>query len=397
MADTTGKDTQPSDPKAQEKTGPVRPPVLEGTARTGAGPKPAEPSAAKKPEPSRPSVTKKPEETSRTNGTPWLAGIVGGAIGLGAAYGLAWFGLWPVQPQSPPPADPRIAQFATAIPDLQTRSGSLQNEVTGLATRLSAVEANIAALPAETTDSGLAEQVAALAAELDALSTTPAPDSEATAGNADAITALQEQFAALQQESQGNATRLAEAEAQLADLASAAEQASENPDTRLPFIFSGLESAFAAGRPYEGELAALRQVWPEAPVPQILSANAATGLPRPEDVARRFNAAIPDMLAGRPANADASWQDSAMDWVRGVVAMRPLGDVEGDSPDAIVARLETAMARRDFSAARQELAALPDSMRNAAASITADIALLADAETFLASLRQAALNPENGA
>ena len=85
-----------------------------------------------------------------------------------------------------------------------------------------------------------------------------------------------------------------------------------------------------------------------------------------------------------------------MDWVRGVVAMRPMGEVEGDSPEAQVARLETAMARRDFVTARDALAALPQSMRNAASAVEPDIGLLAEAETFLTELRNDALTKENG-
>ncbi|ODT70232.1 MAG: hypothetical protein ABS75_14095 [Pelagibacterium sp. SCN 63-23] len=397
MAENPGTQTPPTDPKLEEKTGPVRPPVLEGKARSTTGAKPAESSSAKKAEPPKPTPPKKPVEPApaKSSGSPWLAGLLGGALGLGAAYGLAWFGLWPAQPQATPPADPRIAQFATAIPDLQTRSGSLQNELSALATRLASLESEMTAPPAASSDSDLADQVAALAARLETLAATPAmtPDSAQAESNATALDALETQLAQLQQQGTDTAARLSETESRLETLA---DQAAENQGVRLPFVFSALESAFAAGRPYDSELTALRQAWPEASVPQSVTANASAGLPRPEDVARRFNAAIPDMLAGRPANADASWQDGAMDWVRGVVAMRPMGEVEGDSPEAQVARLETAMARRDFVTARDALAALPQSMRNAASAVEPDIGLLAEAETFLTELRNDALTKENG-
>lgn len=399
MAENPGTQTPPTDPKIEDKTGPVRPPVLEGKARSTSGTKP-EPPSASKPEPGKPTPPKKPVEssTAKSSGAPWLAGLIGGALGLGAAYGLAWFGLWPAQPQTTPPADPRIAQFATAIPDLQTRSGSLQNEVSTLATRLADLEAEIAALPAAAPDSGLSEEVAALAAQLEALAAAPAspPDSAARDSNAAALAALETQLAQLQKDSADTAARLADTESRIEALADQAEQAAESQGARLPFVFSALESAFASGRPYHSELAALQQAWPQAPIPQVLATNAPTGLPRPDDVARRFTATIPDMLAGRPANADASWQDGAMDWVRGVIAIRPTGEIEGDSPEAQVARLEMAMSRRDFVAARDALAALPEPMRDASGAVTSDIALLADAETFLTELRSAALNQENG-
>ncbi len=77
--------------------------------------------------------------------------------------------------------------------------------------------------------------------------------------------------------------------------------------------------------------------------------------------------------------------------------MRPAGAVEGDGPDATIARLEAAVARRDFTAAQTELQALPETMRNAAGSVAADIESLAAAETFLGQLRTQLLAGENGA
>ncbi|MBE7732694.1 COG4223 family protein [Devosia faecipullorum] len=398
MADNPGKQTPSTDPKSPDKTGPVRPPVLEGTARTAAGDKPAEKPAPSRPEAPKPSPNTKPNSPEPTSGTgaPWLAGLVGGALGLGAAYGLAWFGLWPSVSQSPPPADPRLAQFATAIPELQSRSGSVENTLSSLTTRLTAIEAELAAIPSGNTDSNLADEVTALSARLDMLAARPTEttDTAAQADNAEALAALEAQISQLRQTSSEATARLSDAESRIAALASAAEQATDDAPARLPLILTGLDQAFAAGRAYQTELTALRTIWHEAPVPQAIVASADKGLPRPDDVARRLNAAIPDILAGRPADSAASWQDGAMDWLRGVIAIRPTEDIEGDSPEALVARLEAAIARRDFSAAHNTLTALPASMRDAAGAIAADIALLADAELFLLDLRRAALGPE---
>ena len=100
---------------------------------------------------------------------------------------------------------------------------------------------------------------------------------------------------------------------------------------------------------------------------------------------------IPDMLAQRPINAEGDWQEATLDWFRGAVAMRPNGDVEGDSPDARVARLEAAVGRGDFQSAAEELDALPDAMRAPAGSIEADIKALAEAQAFIDALRAQAL------
>lgn len=410
MADSPGTQTPPKDPKSQDKTGPVRPPVLEGSARSATEAKPAPsgmeakptPAAAGKAEPPKSSSPAKPAAPGPAPTSPWLAGLVGGALGLGAAYGLAWFGLWPAQPQAPQPADPRLAQFSTAIPELQGTTGTLRSDLTALGNRISGLETDIAAIPvpaAAADNDSLAEDLAALTARVEALASAPAAaaDTSQADSNAQAIAALEAQLAAFRQAAGATETQLADLEGQVTALAQAASAASESQAARLPLIFSGLESAFAAGRGFETELGALRQALPSIVVPEALAAAAANGLPRPDDVARQLDAAIPDMLAGRPVDADADWQDGALDWVRGVIALRPTGDIEGDGIDAQIARLEASVARHDFIAAKAALAALPAPMQAAAGNVAAGITSLADAQAFLAQLRDAALRAESGA
>lgn len=420
MADADKNDTTPAKPKPAGTSGAVRPPVLEGTARPAAGsapqleegkPKPAAPGPdassgkpADKPAPksdSTPRAATKPEPNERS-APSWLAGLIGGAIGLGAAYGLAFFGLWPAPSAPVPPADPRIAQSAAAIPELKSATARLQLELTALTQRLGSIETGMAALPdpgalAATND--LTTDLAALNARLDALAALVA-DSGAGAGaiaeNATAIAALQGDLSGLRQSLE---TELIAITGRVDALDRSVTDDMEAGDgrARLPLVLSGLETAFASGRAYASELTALRQTMPDAAIPTAIANAAATGLVRPDEVVQRFNAAIPEMMAGRPISADGEWYETATDWFRGLVAMRSTGNVEGTGPDAVVARLETALAQRDFAAAKAEFDALPPSMRAAAGTIGTDIAALADAETFLAGLRSAALGQENGA
>ena len=404
MADTTGKDTPSTDPKPAGKSGPVKPPVLEGTARSSNAGKPGDSVSAGKAapgtgdKPGAPPSTPRPREGNAEtggSGSAWLAGLVGGALGLAAAYGLAWFGLWPQPPQVVPPADPRLAQFAAAIPELETVTNTVQDELSTLTSRVGTLEQDRAEAPAvPTADPALAEEVQSLSARLDELAATPAG-----ASDAEALAGFKAELERLGAEIAGANAQLAQTQEQLAALSRDADDnaGTEAATVRLPLIFSSLESAFAAGRPFETELAALRQALPETIVPEAIAGRAAGGLPRPDTVERQLVAALPDMLAGRPASADANWQDATADWFRGLIAMRPAGAVEGDGPDATIARLEAAVARRDFTAAQTELHALPETMRNAAGSVAADIESLAVAETFLAQLRTQLLAGENGA
>ncbi|MNL84776.1 hypothetical protein D3C87_2128580 [compost metagenome] len=63
----------------------------------------------------------------------------------------------------------------------------------------------------------------------------------------------------------------------------------------------------------------------------------------------------------------------------------------------MVARLEGAIGRGDFVAAKTELDALPPAMRAATGTVADEIANQAAAQTFLTALRQAALAGGNGA
>jgi hypothetical protein len=404
MAELTGKDTPATDSKSSEKPaskpGPVKPPVLEGTARPTGTSKPADSPASDRPAATasdRPKPKPVADEHDGNAAGPWLAGMLGGAIGLGAAYGLAWFGLWPQPAAVVQPADPRLAQFATAIPELETVASTVQDELSILTGRVGALESATAIQPAAVAaepDQAVVEQLADLSTRLDALASA-GPSEDNTA----ALAALRADLETLRAASADTAAQLATAQQQLGTLVQTEDDsASADAATiRLPLIFSSLESAFGSGRSFETELAALRQALPDITVPEAVAGRAATGLPRPERVESQLMAALPDMLAGRPANAGANWQDATLDWFRGLVAMRPAGSVEGDGPDAIIARLEAAVAARDYIAAMAELDSLPATMRPAAEPFAADLESLAAAQAFLAGLRDSVLAGENGA
>src|SRR5690606_34521140 len=310
----------------------------EGTARPAAG----TPTGAKAGDSTSTTAgrTTKPQPADRqAGGSAWLAGLLGGAIGLGAAYGLAWFGLWPAPQPVPPPADPRLAQFASAIPELETVAATVQDELATLTARVGTLEsapAEGAGAAPDLADLASSADLAALAARLDALAA--AAGSQPAAGDvSQTLAGIEAEIAALKAGADQTSTQIASARQDIADLGRTAEDEAGSglAAARLPLIFSSLDDAFATGRPFTAELGALRQALPGMTVPEAVAGAATDGLPRPAEVEARFAAALPDMLAGRPLDADAAWQDAAMDWFRGIVAMRPTGAVEGNSPDAI--------------------------------------------------------------
>lgn len=422
MADP--KDTEPKDPIGTAdtsptdsvKSGPVKPPVLDLKARP-AETKPASKAEPKKPEPTksfddRPKpaeataakpVTPSPARSRPATGLAFGAAIAGGVIGLGAAYWLAAAGLWPTTPAPAPTPDPRIAQFGSAIPELQTVTDTTQSELATLTRRVATLEA--APAPASSapavaaTDLGpLESQLAALSTRLDSLAAEPAAATDTTA-----IEGLRTEIAGVTTRLDELGARIGSAEANLRTLdttvAATSETVARQPTDigavlQLPLILSGFEAAFASGRPYETELASLRAALPNASVPTDIANAASTGLPRPDVIAQHFADVLPAILAGRPAEPNAGWQDGAVDWFRSAIALRPTGEMEGDTPEAVVSRLEGAIARRDFAAAQTLFAALPAPMLAAAGEVPKLVTQQASAASFLETLRTQALSGE---
>ncbi len=408
MADTKGNDSKPN----ETRTGPVKPPVLDLKARESATDKPETKGDAKaeaKPEPKPASVKEAPARTKppepAAGGFGFGAALLGGVLGLAAAYGLAWFGFWPAAPSPVPAADPRVAQLATAVPELETVTQTTQAELATLNQRIGALETATPAAPAAAAPaaapvdlSGVETDLAALAARVDTLAATPAP-----AADTGATDALRTELAALATRLDEVAARLGTAEAGLRTLdntvsettATLADQPSDiGAVLQLPLILSGFETAFATGRPYATELGALRAAAPDASIPTAIANKAETGLTRPDLIASRFAAVLPAMLAGRPVAEDASWQDGALDWFRSAIALRPTGEIEGDTPEAVMSRLEGAIARRDFVTAETLLASLPAPMLAAGEDVPALVAEQAEAARFLDGLRASALSGE---
>lgn len=405
---------EPAKPEAAEvepgKPEPAKPePAKPAAAEAGPVPpagKPAVPNAGAQPSAARPETrpADKPIVPERKSAAPSLviAGVVGGIVGLGLAYGLAAAGYWP---SAAPAENPEVAALRQQLAEIAGTSeedrntlaamrqaisrlqdnpapqpvdlAPLQGELTTLSNRLDAVAAG-----ASSADAGaLSANLGALDQRLNDLSSRVDNADQSGAGTTQTLQTINDDIASLRQQ-------LAQTQAQ------PSPEEAIGPALRLPLVLSGLEGAFGSARPYAAELDSLRQIRPDTQVPQSVIAAAPTGLVPAADLAERFERALPDILASRPSDPDASWQDQTLGWFRTVLALRPSGDVQGDAPEAVLARLEQAMARRDMAGADQLFGALPEGMRNAAGTLPADVKAQAEAQAFIVDLRLSALEPQ---
>lgn len=431
---------------AERKSGPVKPPVIELTAREAEKPaaattargkaaEAAEEAAAEATpaaeEPARPVPPPPPRPQARL-AMPWsaisIATVAGALLGAGIVYGL---GNWlPLPNQRPVIADPAARLDATdsSLNEIETRLAAIEEQSTritaleeqGKRTQVS-LDATIAQLdgglnevrqavaavptaaavdltPLETQLKGLEDRVTAIGAGASSADATALAQtiSDIEVG----IAELRTQLTALDQRVAATDSAITTLKGDVATTQTAISSQTQTlagtdigPAVRLPLVVSGLESAIANGRPFAAELAGLKTLLPDLAVPGPIEASAAEGLPRPDAVVAQFTAAVPNVLAGRAAVSTGDMGEDALEWMKGLLALRPVGEVAGDTPDAIVSRLEAAVGRHDFKAAAGLLAQLPPAMQAGAGSSGGDITKLAAAEDFMTELRSRALAP----
>jgi hypothetical protein len=425
-SETAAPKPEPAQPKAesaQPEAKPARPaarperaeakPAQARTAEAQTRPAQAETEPARASPPPRPQARL---------AMPWsaisIAAIGGAFLGAGLVYALGnWLPLPNDRPLIADPAgrldlqDAEISEVAARIASIEEQGRrtqvSLDATITQLDTGLAELREAIGTIPvAEPVDIvPLQQQLQSLEDRVTAIGAgASSADATALAGT---ISNIEAELAALRDATGGSTDRASEVDEALAalrdELAALQTAVSTQPTgtgasdigpaVRLPLVVSGLESAVANGRPFTAELQSLGTLLPNLVVPAALTGSAEAGLPRPDSVVRQFEAAVPDILAGRAAQSSGDMGTDALEWMKGLLALRPVGEVPGDGPEATVSRLEAAVLRRDFAAASALLAALPPSMQAGAGTVGADILALAEADAFLAEVRTRALGP----
>jgi hypothetical protein len=398
---------------ADRATGPVKPPVIDLTARN---PRPEGEARPSPPPPPPPQPRGRLRFDLGDANWPLLVGIAaaGAVLGTLLTYVLATALPLPARPQPVPAeltaqltdAKSRLDAMGTDLAAVKaaaqkTDAGTaataskLESDIAAVNTAIAAVKSAIPAAPPAVDLSPLEAEIKTLKDEVAAVAAgAPGTDANTIAQN---LTTLQTSVQSLTARLDGvdgtlgtlrsdlDATRKA-----LNDHISAALPNEVGPALKLPLILSGLEDAFANGRPFAAELAALKGVLPDVAVPASLTATAATGLSRPDALMQEFETVMPDILAAR-SSGSGDWVNAAGDWLKALLAVRPASETPGAAPDAVASRLEAAMGRRDYAAAAALLGQLPAPMQQAAAPVEAGITAHADADRLVNDLRTRAL------
>ncbi|MBX9457053.1 MAG: hypothetical protein KL863_14015 [Rhizobium sp.] len=284
-----------------------------------------------------------PGEPARNQGTLGLiaASLLGGVIALGGAAGLQYWGVLP-----------SLGTNEKAEASLNLMSSDIEQLKAGLAEQAAATP-KVDLSPVEAKLAALEEKVAKV------------PEANGLSADADArITALAEQVKAAETAGTTLKTESETARAALEMRIEAIEKKLDQPrddvEVAVAIASAGLKAAIDRGGPFLAELSTLEGINPDDPAVKELKSFAATGVPsRAKLVAEFPDVADTILAASRTDDPNQSLTDRLMSSALSAIQVRPVGEVEGEGPDAVVARIETRLANGDFAAAAAEWEKLP--------------------------------------
>lgn len=420
----SAKAESPSKPEADPKTAPKSGAASQAGATTGSA-KTSDPKDAKtedsKPKPAGAgaagSAGAKAAAPAKSGGGLGMvvSGVLGAVIALGGAYALQVGGLLPAPGvSSSDPVAPVVSQLDAlsnrldALTQQVSESGSpggsaIPAEVTD---RLDRLEAGLA--EAGTSSGGESGDPAALAALEERLAGLEGRIAELGDGNtagADPELAaqmnelraaqggLQAAIAELQSSTDMMTGKITDLEQGQQELSSQLDAPSRQIDLARAIAAAGLKSAIDRGGSFMSELEAFASVAPDDPAVAELRDLAARGVPSRATLVAGFSDAASEAIAAAdPGDPEAGLVDRLMSSAMSVVKVRRVGDVEGDSAEAIVARAEARLLNGDLDAALAEWNTLPEASLAATEDYSDALAARARSEKLIA----AAMAPSAG-
>lgn len=277
------------------------------------------------------STTASPKNTVENRGGSsglLAAGIVGGLIALLAAGSMQYAGYLPPFTGTSAPSD-ELTAMKTQIANLRDQLAKAPQATTDT----SALETRLAALESASVNGDLA-------GKLEALEST--------------VSGLQSEKATQDTASTDLARRLSEAEAKL-------NEPRDDIEVARAIASAGLKAAIDRGGPFLAELDTLSRVIPDDPAVQSLRPFANTGVPSRAELTRSFpdvaNAMLDTLNQPDPNQGIfARLTDSALSLVK----VHPVGNVEGEGPEAKIARMEDKIRNGDLKGAALEWDGVPD-------------------------------------
>ncbi|MGV2051229.1 COG4223 family protein [Agrobacterium sp. 22-209-1] len=305
------------------------------TSASGSAAATAKPSAATASSgPAKPSAPQQAERKQAANSGLIAAGIVGGLVALAAAGSM---------------------QYAGILPSFNAgRAGS--DEIATLKSDLGSLRQQLANAPAADT-SALEQRIATLES---AKGEAPQVD-----GLSEKITALE---AALQSERSAQASATSELTRRLADAEAKINEPRDDIEVARAIASAALKAAIDRGGPFLTELDTLSKVTPDDPAIASLQSFAATGVPSRSELMQKFPDVANAMLSAiNQPDPNQGIMERLTESAFSLVKVRPVGNIEGETPEAQIARMENKLRNGDLQGAALEWNGLPDAAKTASA------------------------------
>ncbi len=335
------------------------------------------------------------------------AGMAGALITLVIVWGMAW-GIGAGNDSSATAA--RIAQLERQLADLDSRvpasaaDPASASDLAEAVKKLEAEQAQIAqqlAAPPPAPDPALTIRFAAMETQLKSLDETVGAlgqrSDSAAAADAAALSELRQKLAGLDASgaqsseasdaaSSANAARIAALASRVDALegsaktlesqektlqgtlaADAAKRNAESADDhamRGAVVAAALAAAVERGDSFAAELKAAQSQGADAKALAPLEDFAATGVPRADALARELSGLEPALLqAAGGAPAEGGFLEKLQANAQRLVRVRPVEEVAGEEPSAVIARAEIKAERGDVAGALMEIETLPAPIR----------------------------------
>jgi hypothetical protein len=289
--------------------------------------------------------------------------IIGGLI----AAGIGWMGARYIEPAGVTLAD--MSALRTTVKEQSAEISELTGALDTSQSTVAELTGEVGAMSELTTAQGI--QIAELSKRIDARPVSTG-NAELPADLAALLQAQKEEISSLQGNLKEMAT-FAEGQIQSAqEKSEAAERAKARATARD--ALNTVRLALASGEPFSDALGAISGA---VDVPETLS-SAADGIPTQAQLQDGFGAFARNALAAsnRELAGDSAGERVGL-LLQDLIGSRSLTPQEGDSPDAVLSRVEAAVRNGDISGALSTIEALPESGK-AALSDWSDLAQARD-------------------
>ena len=317
-----------------------------------------------------------PEQPARGPGFGSLlaAGIAGAVIALAGVYALSEAGV--LGKAEDTRIDGEIAALRQEVETLKTNDGSADLE-----SQFEALKKQVDSATGSNAD------IAAIKQQLSALQSTQQSDDGA-------LKSLQSGFDQLK-------SSLSSGQQAVEQKLSALEAKVNTPGKDLAvaraIAAAALKSAIDRGDSFITELSTYAEVAPESANIERLKSLAGKGIPTREALSAEFSANAEAIIeATAPPLPEGNIFNRLVDSAKGLVSVRPVGDVEGDSVPAIVARIENALAKGDLKTAEAEWETLPEAGKQASSKFADGLKARIEADNLVSGALATALSATAG-